>query len=122
MVKTKAMTSSTVNPFHTISTTTFTNIHVVRFNVYEDLFNSVMAASDLIFVKKYRERNLLGDKLRQKHIFRDICFFATKVHKHMVLPYMQKTYDVAEKAIFAKKKISEKVRKSRQKCVNRENR
>ena len=35
--------------------------------------------------------------------------------------YMQKTCDVAEKAILAKK-IAEKVRKLRQKCVNRENR
>ena len=39
-----------------------------------------------------------------------------------MFPYMQKTCDVAEKAILAKKKIAEKVRKSRQKCVNRENR
>ena len=34
-------------------------------------------------------------------------------------PYMQKTCDVAEKAILAKKKFAEKVRKSRQN-VNRD--
>ena len=32
----------------------------------------------------------------------------------IILPYMQKTCDVAEKAILAKKKLRKKVRKSRQ--------
>ena len=38
------------------------------------------------------------------------------------IPYMQKTCDVAVRLFWPKKKIAEKVRKSRQKCVNRENR
>ena len=54
----------------------------------------------------------------------EACFERKAVNESnysMPWAYMQKTCDVAVKAILAKK-IAEKVRKLRQKCVNRENR